>query len=46
MPIAVRVVSQEDYDAWLTAAREDVTQANRTLMATLQSRRALANLEQ
>lgn len=46
MPIAVRVVSQEDYDAWLTAAREDVTQANRTLMATLQSRRTLANLEQ
>lgn len=44
MPIAVRVVSQEDYDAWLTAAREDVGEANRTLLAKLETRRQLAGL--
>ena len=44
MPIAVRVVSQQDYDAWLTAAREDVGAANRTLLAKLETRRQLAGL--
>ncbi|MBO6639431.1 MAG: cytochrome c oxidase subunit II [Roseitalea sp.] len=44
MPIAVRVVSQADYDAWLTAARDDLGEANRTLIATIEARRTLANL--
>ncbi len=42
MPIAVRVVSKEDYSSWLTAAREDVGTANRVLMATLEARSKLA----
>ena len=45
MPIAVRVVSQEDYDSWLVAARDDVSTANQTLMATLEARRTLAQAE-
>ncbi|MBO6554128.1 MAG: cytochrome c oxidase subunit II [Roseitalea sp.] len=44
MPIAVRVVSEADYDAWLTAARDDLDEANRTLIATIEARRTLANL--
>ncbi|WP_306119614.1 MULTISPECIES: cytochrome c oxidase subunit II [unclassified Roseitalea] len=46
MPIAVRVVSREDYDDWLVAARSDVGEANRTLIATLEARRSLANLNE
>ena len=42
MPIAVRVVSRDDYNAWLTAARDDVGNANRVLMATLEARRQVA----
>jgi cytochrome c oxidase subunit 2 len=33
MPIAIRVVSQAQYDTWLTAARTDLTGANKALMA-------------
>jgi len=44
MPIAVRVVSEADYEAWLTAARDDLNEANRTLIATIEARRTLANL--
>jgi cytochrome c oxidase subunit 2 len=44
MPIAVRVVSEADYEAWLTAARDDLGEANRTLIATIEARRTLANL--
>lgn len=35
MPIAVRVVSQEQYDAWLAAAADDVDEANKSLRASL-----------
>tara|TARA_R110002020_G_scaffold110627_13_gene255530 strand:- start:113 stop:988 length:876 start_codon:yes stop_codon:yes gene_type:complete len=35
MPIAVRVVSQEQYDAWLAGAADDVEAANRNLMAAI-----------
>ncbi len=37
MPIAVRVVSQERYDAWLAAARTDISGANKTLMAEIEN---------
>lgn len=33
MPIAVRVVSEEQYDTWLAAAKTDLPGANRALMA-------------
>ncbi|MEM9999537.1 MAG: cytochrome c oxidase subunit II [Pseudomonadota bacterium] len=45
MPIAVRVVSQEDYNSWLVVARDDVNTANQTLMATLEARRTLAQAD-
>ena len=37
MPIAVRVVSQEQFDAWLTAAADDVEAANRNLVAAIET---------
>jgi cytochrome c oxidase subunit 2 len=37
MPIAIRVVSTEQYDTWLTAARSDLQGANRALMAAIDS---------
>jgi cytochrome c oxidase subunit 2 len=33
MPIAIRVVSQQQYDTWLAAARTDLPGANKALMA-------------
>jgi cytochrome c oxidase subunit 2 len=36
MPLAVRVVSQEQYDAWLAAAADDVEEANKALTASLE----------
>ncbi|HMM64442.1 MAG TPA: cytochrome c oxidase subunit II, partial [Mesorhizobium sp.] len=33
MPIAIRVVSENQYDTWLAAARSDLTGANKALMA-------------
>ncbi|MEM1376758.1 MAG: cytochrome c oxidase subunit II [Pseudomonadota bacterium] len=45
MPIAVRVVSKEDYNSWLVAARDSVGDANQTLMATLEARRTLAQAD-
>ncbi|AWI56250.1 cytochrome c oxidase subunit II [Sinorhizobium fredii] len=35
MPIAVRVVSQEKYDAWLAAAATNLGEANKALMASI-----------
>ena len=35
MPIAVRVVSAEQYGTWLAAAADDVEDANRQLMASI-----------
>ncbi len=38
MPLAVRVVSQEKYDAWLAAAADDVDEANKSLRASLSTK--------
>lgn len=35
MPIAIRVVSEEQYNAWHAAAQEDLSGANRALMAAV-----------
>jgi cytochrome c oxidase subunit 2 len=35
MPIAVRVVTQEQYDAWVEAAKDDIDVANEQLMAAI-----------
>ena len=35
MPIAIRVVSEEQYNAWYAAAQEDLSGANRALMAAV-----------
>ncbi|WP_082366992.1 cytochrome c oxidase subunit II [Ensifer adhaerens] len=35
MPIAIRVVSQEKYDAWLAAAATNIGDANKALMASI-----------
>ena len=37
MPLAVRVVNQDQYDAWLAAAADDVEEANKALMASIDS---------
>jgi cytochrome c oxidase subunit 2 len=37
MPIAIRVVSQEQFDAWLAAAADDVEAANRNLVAAIEA---------
>lgn len=45
MPIAVRAVSQDQYDTWLAAARDDVEEANKQLMAAIDAQRKLASAE-
>ena len=42
MPIAVRVVSEQQYAAWLTAAKADLGGANRALMAEVDGAAKLA----
>lgn len=37
MPIAVRVVSQAKYDTWLAAAADDIEDANKALMASVEA---------
>lgn len=37
MPLAVRVVSEEQYGAWLAAAADDVEAANANLMASIEA---------
>ena len=37
MPLALRVVSQEQYDAWLEAAADNVGEANKALLASTAS---------
>jgi len=37
MPIAIRVVDQAKFDAWLAAAADDVEAANRNLIAAIES---------
>ncbi|MEO1399320.1 MAG: cytochrome c oxidase subunit II [Pseudomonadota bacterium] len=39
MPIAIRVVSMEDYETWKSMAGDDVGAANKALMATLEDRK-------
>ncbi len=41
MPIAVRVVGDEQYTTWLAAARSDLTGANRALMAEVDAAEAV-----
>jgi cytochrome c oxidase subunit II len=41
MPIAIRVVSKAKYDAWYAAAKTDLPGANKTLMATTDSKPAV-----
>lgn len=43
MPIAIRVVSAEQYEAWEAAAGEDLSSANRALMAAIESKDKLAS---
>jgi len=45
MPIAIRVVSQAQYDTWLAAARTDVGAANKALMAEIDAQRKVASAE-
>ena len=42
MPIAVRVVSDEQYTTWLAAARSDLGGANRALMAEVEGAQSVA----
>jgi cytochrome c oxidase subunit 2 len=43
MPIAIRVVSQAQYDTWLAAARTDLGAANKALMAAIEAERKVAS---
>ncbi len=45
MPIAVRVVSKEEYSSWETAAVVDLEEANKSLYASLEAKRQLASAE-
>lgn len=42
MPIAIRVVTQAQYDGWLAAAKNDLTGANKALMAAIDSSNKVA----
>ena len=43
MPIAVRVVSEAQYNTWLAAARTDLGGANKALMAEIDAQRKVAS---
>ena len=43
MPIAIRVVSQDQYNSWIAAAADDLAGANRALMASLSGATRLAD---
>lgn len=43
MPITVRVVTQEQFDAWSEAAKSDLDDANKALMASLAAERKVAD---
>jgi cytochrome c oxidase subunit II len=45
MPIAIRVVSKDEYKTWAQAAATDVTLANKTLMALLKTKNAVATAD-
>ncbi|RCS23379.1 cytochrome c oxidase subunit II [Phyllobacterium salinisoli] len=42
MPIAVRVVAQDQYDSWLAAARTDLQGANKALTASIEATKNMA----
>ena len=42
MPLAIRVVSQDDFDVWKDMAGDDVEAANKALMASLENNKKLA----
>lgn len=42
MPIAIRVVTQSQYDTWLVAAKADLSGANKALMAEIDSSNKVA----
>lgn len=42
MPLAIRVVSEEDFEVWKDMAGDDVDAANKALMAKLENNRKLA----
>jgi cytochrome c oxidase subunit II len=43
MPIAIRVVTEEQYNTWLTAAKADLPGANRALMAAIDGANKVAS---
>lgn len=43
MPIAIRVVTQDQYTTWLTAAKADLSGANRALMAAVDTNKKVAD---
>jgi cytochrome c oxidase subunit 2 len=43
MPIAIRVVNQQQYDTWLAAARSDLPGANKALMAAVDGNQKVAD---
>lgn len=45
MPIAVRVVSKADYEAWAGTAQASVEEANKNLMASIDAKNKLASAE-
>ena len=45
MPIAIRVVSAEQYESWYAAAQADLPAANKALMASIESKNKLAAAE-
>jgi cytochrome c oxidase subunit 2 len=46
MPIAIRVVSREQFDGWLDAADEDLNAANRALMAAIAAENKVASTDE
>lgn len=43
MPIAIRIVNQEQYNTWIAAAATDVGGANRALMASIEAQNKIAS---
>ena len=44
MPIAIRVVSQEQYDTWIAAAASDIGAANKALLASIDDKAKTVDL--
>jgi cytochrome c oxidase subunit 2 len=42
MPIAIRVVAQEQFDSWYTTAKNDLDGANKALMAEVDNKAKVA----